>query len=181
MTPEQACEAAASFVATGKRRETIQAHCMRRSWYGTKHDNYRSLVDETKVHDGDRFAALGFYYWAIQQEWIDPVKCKYHRIDRTIDHPESMEIAIKKLSKRPRFGKKHIQRWKMIPHDVERFGTRGMIDLPAARFMRYIGDCFDSIRMDENYPNALAYAFRADELCNKLKVCTVDSLTEAWQ
>jgi hypothetical protein len=89
----------------------------------------------------------------VKAGWVDPKGCEHHRLDKTVPrHPNSYRLAATWPYKRPKtLPRKVRRRWLKSPADVQRFGTRGPIDMVPAYHGRFLGErCWDPELFDRN-------------------------------
>jgi hypothetical protein len=164
-------------------RKVITRRCRLRSHHSSRGDSYRSKIDGTKIHDRDRPAAWRFVRGGKRVGWLRET-CPVHRINKGIQHPHEESLLVMAWPYKPPLRPETERQWRLHPHDMERLGTRGPIDMNPAYQSRFFGTgCVDPEIFDRLDVSASAHARRAVWVC-RTKVdgpCTSKALWRAWR
>lgn len=158
----------------------IARHCKRRSHHSSRDGRYRSAIDGTQIHDRDRPAAIVFWTRGVKAGYLDPRRCPAYRIDHAIPKPpavyrmaQAWPFTASPLSEKRR------RRWLKSPHDVERLGSRGPIDLNA-QHLRFLSPCVDPALLERFDVAAYVHGRRALWVCARLCSCSYQKLRRNW-
>jgi hypothetical protein len=170
-----------------QRRRSIYRHWKARiGWASGKGAWTSKLKDGTKIHDRDRPAGYVFWHRAVQEGWLTPETCAWHRIDPHVGHHalEFQWAADWPFTSSPQ-SKERLDTWIRESHDYERFVARGPNDGSPAYMSHLFQDrCFDPAQFDRNDVSAYAHARKTLLLCGHAEAdgvpCTYGYLRCTW-
>jgi len=161
-------------------RKAINMWCEHRSYHGSRYQIIESKVDGSQIHDRDRPTAWIFYTQNVLGGVLDPDNCEYHAVNYKLKHTRNCRKLAKNWDFRNKLTDKIKRQWFGHPHDMERFGTRGPHDWPAANVYRYIPGCYPPEQMDRFDVSITATVRHSLEICEKHGCMTKWDIKKYW-
>lgn len=170
-----------------QRRRAIYRHWKARIKWASGDGTWESkLGDGTKIHDRDRPAGYIFWHRAVDEGWLTPDTCAWHRVDPHVGHHEKeFRWAADWPFHASPLPKERLEQWIRESHDYERFVARGPNDGSPAYMTQFFEDrCFDPAQFDRNDVSAYAHARKTLLLCGQAEAdglpCSYGYLRCTW-
>ena len=178
----EACYQTAEAEAPEKWRTPIFRWCLHRAYSSSRYGVVESRIDGSWLHDRDRPSASWFYSAAVRTGRIDPETCAAHRADGPSAHPGGCwRLAAQWPFKIPAtLPDDKRARWFASSHDLERFGTRGPIDVHALTGYATIPGCYPPEAFDRFDVAAAFVVRRSVGICTRWGCHSKWDIKEHW-
>lgn len=156
--------------------------CNHRSFAASRYQMIESKIDPgTAIHGRDRPVAWMFYERGVLRGRLDPERCPFHKIDRSIKHPPlCVKLRRHWPYKDTKLSDFRQRNWKEHPHDMERLGTRGPHDWPVPNAIGFIPGCWDPAQLDRRDVNITATVRGSLKICKRHGCSQKKDIREHW-